>query len=261
MPARIRILDRVVEISPEADPAGLLSHLYRHMTSCGAPPDARLDLRRSGPVTLATLQWPGGEHAALSSGPQPIAGAHRLLLEHTLGEAADVWVLHAGAVALNGRALLLLGESWAGKTTLVSALVARGGALLSDDYAPVRASDLCVVPFPRALGVRAGRVDPLAPPLLARRWVDPVTVAALAPDPVPIGGLVVLEESTLSAPPATLRPLTPAQTLVHLLQALRNPQTCPDPVPHLAALAARVPAAALARGPLDEMARVLLTRF
>lgn len=261
MSARIRILDRVVEISPGADPGGLLSLLYRHMSSCSALPEARLDLVRSGPVTLATLQWSGGERAVHATGPHPVAGAHRLLLEHALGEAQDVWVLHAGAVALNGRALLLLGESWAGKTTLASALAARGGALLSDDYAPVRASDLRVLPFPRALGVRTAGVDPQAPPLVARRWVDPATVAALAPEPVPIGSLVVLEESGPGAPPAALRPLTPAQTLVHLLQALRNPATCPDPALHLAALAARVPAAALARGPLDKMVRVLLTRF
>lgn len=57
---------------------------------------------------------------------------------------AEVWTaiasphalfVHAGAVSMNGRALLLPGASGVGKTTLVQALLHAGASYLSDDYA------------------------------------------------------------------------------------------------------------------------------
>ncbi len=47
-------------------------------------------------------------------------------------------VLHANAVAINGKAVLLLGHSGAGKTTLTTALVQHGAHLITDDVAVLR---------------------------------------------------------------------------------------------------------------------------
>jgi hypothetical protein len=194
----------------------------------------------------------------LAPGADSLAEAHRLLLEQSLGRTEQAIVLHAGAVAAGGRALLILGESWAGKTTLVQALCERGFELLSDDYAPLRCSDLRVLPFPRALGRRSPGVTAGEPPLRARQWIDPCTLAVLALDPLPVGAIAALAPPGPGAPPAGLRPLPATETLAFLMAAVRNPQggsTSVDFVERLAALAATVPAAALARGPLSDMAR------
>jgi len=63
-------------------------------------------------------------------------------------------LLHAGAVANNGRALLLPAWPGAGKSTLCAALSQRGWRLLSDEFAIARPADLAIVPFPRLISLK-----------------------------------------------------------------------------------------------------------
>jgi len=66
------------------------------------------------------------------------------LYEQVLARAEPAWILHAAALVVNGRALVLCGASGAGKTTLTLALAARGHRLLTEEvvwidrYATVR---------------------------------------------------------------------------------------------------------------------------
>jgi hypothetical protein len=264
MPTRIQLLERVVEIDVSVDPDGLLDLLYRHLLTT-RPPDARLEIDRPGGPSAAILLTgaggPGGAgelRRALAPDADPLAEAHRLLLEQSLGRTTRAIVLHAGAVAAGDRALLILGESWAGKTTLVQALCERGFELLSDDYAPLRASDLKVLPFPRALGLRSPGVTPQQPPLRTRRWIDPRAMASLACAPLPVGAIAVLAPPGPDVPPAGLRPLSTAEALAFLVAAVRNPgegAVGAEFNERLVALAASAPAAALARGRVSDMAR------
>jgi len=61
--------------------------------------------------------------------------------------------VHAGVVAVRGRAILVPGRSGTGKTTLVQALVEAGATYFSDEYAVVDAAGR-VHPYPRRLSVR-----------------------------------------------------------------------------------------------------------
>lgn len=77
----------------------------------------------------------------------------RLLLEHSEG----LTPVHAAAVARHGRAIVLAGESHAGKSTLAGWLTAHGWEFLTDEVALVARSDERsweVRPFPRPVGVR-----------------------------------------------------------------------------------------------------------
>jgi len=65
--------------------------------------------------------------------------------------------VHAGAVAHRGRGLVLPGPTFAGKSTLVAALVHAGATYLSDEYA-VLDLDGRVHPYPRPLGIRVDGV-------------------------------------------------------------------------------------------------------
>ncbi|HXC24103.1 MAG TPA: hypothetical protein VNU28_05915 [Solirubrobacteraceae bacterium] len=61
--------------------------------------------------------------------------------------------VHAGVVGVGDRAIVLPGRSFAGKTTLVAALVKAGAEYWSDEYA-VFDSDGLVHPYPKPLSVR-----------------------------------------------------------------------------------------------------------
>jgi hypothetical protein len=67
--------------------------------------------------------------------------------------APDHVFVHAGVVGVENRAIVLPGRSFAGKTTLVAALVKAGAEYWSDEYAVLDADGL-VHPYPKPLSVR-----------------------------------------------------------------------------------------------------------
>ncbi len=79
---------------------------------------------------------------------------------HIAASSRDWTFLHAGAVAVNGKVLVIPGRSFYGKSTLVKALVEGGATYFSDEYA-VFDRDGRVHPYPRTLSLRTptGRQD------------------------------------------------------------------------------------------------------
>lgn len=61
--------------------------------------------------------------------------------------------IHAGVVGWQGKAVLIPGSSYSGKTTLTTALIRKGATFYSDEYA-VLDSRGRVHPYPRALQIR-----------------------------------------------------------------------------------------------------------
>jgi hypothetical protein len=97
--------------------------------------------------------------------------AGRLTRTHDLSEALEAFesdlqlyvaaasrrrlFVHAGVVASRGRAVLLPGRSFVGKSTLVAALVRAGATYYSDEYAVLDRAGR-VHPFARPIGLREG---------------------------------------------------------------------------------------------------------
>jgi hypothetical protein len=98
--------------------------------------------------------------------------------------------VHAGAVLLNGRALLLPGSTHAGKSSLVAELLRRGAEYLSDEYALIDVEGK-VHPYPRPLLLRNG--SPKQFPMLPSECN-----AKLAVDPAPVGWILSLKYSPLA---------------------------------------------------------------
>jgi hypothetical protein len=131
--------------------------------------------------------------------------------------AQDRVFLHAGVVGWRGRAIVLPGRSFAGKTTLVRELVRAGATYYSDEYAVLDGSGL-VHPFARPLAIREGWV-----------WKEKRTVESLGGkaglEPIPVG-LVILSQYR---PHSRWKPkrLSPGEGLLELLNhavaALRKP--------------------------------------
>lgn len=70
-------------------------------------------------------------------------------------------IVHASAVARDGRCVLLAGPSGSGKSTLAAFLVARGYQFVTDDYAPIELGSWLVWPVPFAASIKSGSWKPL----------------------------------------------------------------------------------------------------
>lgn len=99
-------------------------------------------------VTVEEVAWL--EHATLDVALGMLDAQIRI---YVAAHARDRIFVHAGVVARGGRALVIPGESFSGKTTLVSALVQLGATYYSDEYA-VLDGEGRVHPYPRRLSIR-----------------------------------------------------------------------------------------------------------
>lgn len=75
------------------------------------------------------------------------------LRHHLALHAPDHVFIHSGVVAVDGVGIVLPGNSFSGKTTLVARMVAQGATYYSDEYAVVDAAGM-IHPYPRPLRLR-----------------------------------------------------------------------------------------------------------
>lgn len=132
--------------------------------------------------------------------------------------ASDCLFVHAGVVGWQKQAILIPGRSFAGKTTLVKALVEAGATYYSDEFA-VLDKDGRVHPYPRPLSIRGNNGQP------GREITAEELGGQIGVEPLPVGMIVVTEYH----PEAIWQPrqLTPGQALLALMDntvaARRNP--------------------------------------
>lgn len=133
---------------------------------------------------------------------------------HIALHAPEHVFVHAGVVGVEERAIVFPGRSFAGKTTLVAALVRAGAEYLSDEYA-VLDSDGLVHPYPKPLSMRidgtreaderpieslGGRASEKPLPVAAIVFTSYRPGAAFAVRPCTVGeGVVKLLEHTIAA--------------------------------------------------------------
>ena len=99
------------------------------------------------------------------------------LTQLAVEQSGGLCVVHAGALARNGRALLLPGNAGRGKSTLSAGLAAAGFDLLSDDTTLLAGQPVQVAPLPTGLCTKRGAypvLEPLFPRLAALpEWPRP----------------------------------------------------------------------------------------
>jgi len=129
----------------------------------------------------------------------------RLLVAQVLPFAAALHgleVLHAGAVVIGGEGVALSGPSGSGKTSLGLALERRGAELLADDVLALERSGEQLLAYPGApiAGIDLAEAERLGAQgkgeragVLAVNAREQVARAALAPGPVPLGALFLLD--------------------------------------------------------------------
>lgn len=132
-----------------------------------------------------------GDHLVVTDGDghsdvfeQPASALHALdgsVRTLVAVHAPGLVFIHAGVVAFDGRVIVMPGRSFAGKTTLVAALLGSGATYLSDEYAPIDADGL-VHPYPRRLSLRVdgGRREVSASEMGGSTAMGPLPVGLVA---------------------------------------------------------------------------------
>jgi hypothetical protein len=125
-----------------------------------------------------------------------------------LANDPDWMALYAGAVVIDGRAVLLVGDSGVGKTTLALALRCLGAGILGDEMALVHRRDHTVDAIDRRLSIRR---DGGGAALVDRR------VLGTSPAPAPLAATFIITRGT-GAP--QVAPVSAARTALTLASYL-----------------------------------------
>jgi hypothetical protein len=105
--------------------------------------------------------------------------AYEQILYSAVSRVRSHFLAHAGAVAYDGRGVILAADAANGKTTLVLELLRRGWDFLSDEMAALSFSDGRLHAFPRALRLRDDTLARVGLPLAAGRslrWGDKTVI-------------------------------------------------------------------------------------
>jgi hypothetical protein len=227
-PARATLALCGVPVALRATEAGLLEPLLLEFPpGCagneGLAPDRVYSIWRDGQVRVRRgAGGPGRANGARSgrsfsfTGPEVAAAriAHDI---HTFvaEQARQRVFVHAGAVAWQGRAIVLPGRSFAGKSTLVAALLRKGAEYLSDEFAVFDGRGY-VHPFARPLSIRSAGGEP------ARRVTASELGANTAAGPMPLGLVAITRfEPGGRWTPAVLSPAAGTMRLIANTLAVR----------------------------------------
>jgi hypothetical protein len=211
-PHRLVFTSFGARIGVQTDHADLLEAARTHL-----PPGARESEGAADTwYTLADAEE-GGEAvlrvgrralARASDGRQLLGDLESALHVRVSRHARRCLFVHAGVVAVHGRAVLIPGRSMSGKTTLVDALVRAGATYFSDEYAVLDAWG-SVHPYAKPLSIRvAGAPTP-------RRVSPPSSASDADRGPAPAALVVVTQYRAEAA--WNPCPLSPGDVLLALL--------------------------------------------
>jgi hypothetical protein len=177
-------LERIEQYLPpgtRAAPRGVVERLYSLRLGDDRDGAARRGMRRFN------LLYANHVRIARTDGPEELFERFESDLQLAVAEAARRRVfVHAGVVGWKGKAILVPGRSFTGKTTLTAELVRAGATYYSDEFA-VLDSEGRVHPYAKPLSVREGGTH-------RQRKVSVEELGgSSATKPLPVG-LVVLSE-------------------------------------------------------------------
>jgi hypothetical protein len=145
----------------------------------------------------------------------------------------DLYFVHAAALAIDGRALLLVGESGAGKSTTSYAFAASGVEYLSDELAPMEPETGRVHPYPRAICLKKDPPHPLSVPAdhLRTEWtlhVGAASLSATVRDQPAVLDRIYFVKYSLGHAAATLRPMSRGEAALRLYEGALNQLAHPN---------------------------------
>ena len=220
-------------------PVAALDDLYRDYPAPAAVPDftVRLEATRPWRRWVRPSVAIGGDYTLPDAAPLPLAqgllaAEMGMNLQMALGQRRYL-LLHAATLERDGRALVMTGESGAGKSTMATLLAARGWRFMGDEFALLDPASGRIHAFPRLISLKnqaiavaqtawpQGRFGPLlaGTPKGDIRHLLPPPDAAAAMDEPATPALLLFPRFGL---PLDERPVAPGEAFVRLTQASTN---------------------------------------
>ncbi len=142
----------------------------------------------------------------------------------------DLYFLHAAALELDGRTVILAAPSGSGKSTTTWGLLHHGFRYLSDELAPVdlRANSVCAYPHALCLKQEPPRGYPLPAAVRSTRRTLHVPTTSLPAETIvgfagPVTTIVFLEYRPNERKPAGMIPISRAEAAARLFALALNP--------------------------------------
>lgn len=197
-------------------------------------------------------------------------------LEFLLRNTPNAAAVHAALLSKEGRGVVIVGPSFAGKSTLATALWRAGWSLMADDIVFIDAEQRSASPAPRRVSLRFESRELVGDELWNEIRITPScmqTSKGLFFHPHELSGLEKLSETQLSGifflarrdvaiGSAETREINPAKAALSLVPYALNIRTLPfvDALRRITPLAAAIPVFDLGRGELSAMVNAVEER-
>jgi hypothetical protein len=210
-----------VVVRIESDAEELLGHAFEAARSAVVGEFKEVSKETPTPHSLGVAALADGTFVLLKNGAEFRHGTSLELFLKYFDSAVRLIIaefavgkvfLHAGVVGWSEKAIVIPGDSFNGKSTLVAELVRRGAAYFSDEYAVFDENGV-VHPFPRKMALRS---TPVGNELIEMSYVSPEDIGGRqGTDPLPVGVVLL----TRFEPDASWKPelLTPGQGVMEMI--------------------------------------------
>lgn len=194
-------------------------------------------------------------------------------LEWLLHNCTDAIVVHAALLSKNGKGVVIVGPSFAGKSTLATGLWRNGWSLMSDDLVFIDTLARSAEPAPRRVSLRAGSKElvgesawneiSMTPSCVKREdglFFHPHEVSGKGKErTTPLSAIFFLARIDTVVGPAEVRVINPARGALSLLPYSFNVRTLPfvEGLRRITPLFDEIPAYDLGRGDLNEMVKAV----
>lgn len=221
----------------------------------------------------------GGERELLRTvSPRLVAESVRVLCNRlTVLLRPDEWTLHAGCVAADDTAVVLMAPSGTGKSTITAHLVTRGWAYMSDELARIEAGAARVRAFPKPMSLsdrslhmigavrrskpKAGADDGRAHSNLSQRWSTHSAEdlgGSVRSEPSRLGAIAVLRRVEGDDRDPHIEPMAGAERAAAILANQTNFFEAGDALEKVHRLVTTVPMARVVIGDMARTERVLI---
>jgi hypothetical protein len=157
----ISLLDQTIEVLSPISIASDIEYAFSECLQVARSPTRRITIRENGEDGFALLV-DGNESIVKLTRGDLLTFIIDAVVRNLITDLSSAVALHAGAVGWSDKAVLLAGESGAGKSSLAAWFAANGFGYMTDEVVLLSGCDAHLLGFPRAIVLKPGAAEAIA---------------------------------------------------------------------------------------------------